>query len=42
MGMPTVEKPCLVFDLKTGTTIIGVVSLVGKIFCSRGAPGLTL
>merc|ERR1712243_2802 len=31
MGIPTVEKACIVFDLKTGTIILGVINLIGRI-----------
>jgi len=31
MGIPTVEKACIVFDLKTGTIILGVINLIGCI-----------
>merc|ERR1712212_1033 len=37
MGFPRVEKACLVFDLKTGTIILGVLNLIlciiGTIAC---------
>ena len=45
MGYPTVEKACLVFDLKTGTLILGVlnliVSIVGTIACLALLVGYT-
>ena len=28
LTIPTVEKACIVFDLKTGTIILGVINLV--------------
>jgi len=34
LTIPTVEKACIVFDLKTGTIILGVINLIG---CVIGA-----
>merc|ERR1712025_1094526 len=28
MGIPTVDKACIVFELKTGTIILGVINLI--------------
>merc|ERR1711872_205934 len=31
MGIPTVDKACIVFELKTGTIILGVINLIFSI-----------